>query len=159
PIGTIEALVRHDGKRVVRALFRGEAMGPLDALGDALAGVPLEAEALRAALAAVEARPGFFLHGVRDAGAFVEPVLATRAVALVGWREKYGTLAALRARRDAREAEGHTGFAGDEHRSRGALFRSVAEIYPGALRELESRSTAALSARARAADLALTGPA
>src|SRR5262249_11300250 len=83
PIGFAEALVRHDGAEVIAARLRGDVQGPLDLLGDALAGVRLEAGALHAALARAQIElPGFFLLGVRDASTFAELVLTTRDAAL-----------------------------------------------------------------------------
>jgi len=151
PIGVACALVRHDGARIVGARLRGDVQGPLDALGDALAGVPLEENAVRAALAGASAAPGFFLHGVRDPSVFVELVLETREAALAALRDKYATLAALRARRDA--AEGALGFDDDEHEARGAAFGALAARFPGALRELEALSASTLAARAQAVEL------
>jgi hypothetical protein len=150
PIGSACALVRHDGARVVAARLCGEAMGPLDALGAALAGVALDEDTVRAALTQAAAVPGFFLHGVRDVGLYAELVASTRAAALAALEDKYATLAALRARRDTHLAEGHDGFDDAEHAERGRAFRALAGPFPGALRQLEALPAATLAARAHA---------
>ena len=80
--------------------------------------------------------------------------MSTREIALADLAEKYAVLAALRARRDGREARGLVGFDDEELAARGAAFRAVAAGHPGALRELEAHTAATLTARAQAVERA-----
>jgi hypothetical protein len=74
--------------------------------------------------------------------------------------DKYQTLAALRARRDAQQASGALHFGDDETAARGAVMRRLARGFPGALRELQRCSHQLLAARAEAiADVRKGSPA
>jgi hypothetical protein len=158
PIGFVEALVRHDGARVIAARLRGDFQAPargLAALEVALAGVALEPTALRTAIAG--ALP--VLVGVVDAGVFADAVLESRAGALAALASKYRTLAALRSERDKYDKQSglNVSLARPPLRvpDRRDALRAVAGRHPGALRELDALSTAALEARAAAVDAAL----
>src|SRR5262249_32026165 len=144
PIGFVEALVRHDGARVIEARLRGDFQAPargLAALEAALAGVALDLVALRTAVAG--ALPP--LHRIAAAGIFAAAGRATRAEALAALAAKYRTLAALRAEREAAGAP-------IKDPSRRDAFRAVAARHPGALRELDTLDAAALAARAAAVE-------
>lgn len=70
---------------------------------------------------------------------------------------KYRALAALRARREALEAEGHDCFDEAEGAVRRRAFRRIARQFPGALRELDTSSAQTLEARAADVEAALRG--
>lgn len=78
-IGFAEALVRHDGARVLEARLRGDFIAPafaLRALEASLAGCPLVYGELGRRVDAAFRQPGAALHGMARLGVLAEAVLA-----------------------------------------------------------------------------------
>ena len=79
PAGFVEALLRHEGGQVLEARLRGDFMAPADLLAGlerALAGCPLEAQALGRRVDQAFSSPGAFIHGLSALGILPEALLA-----------------------------------------------------------------------------------
>ena len=82
PAGFVEALLRHEGGLVLEARLRGDFMAPADLLAGlerALAGCPLEAQALGRRVDQAFSAPGAFIHGLSALGILPEALLAAAA--------------------------------------------------------------------------------
>src|SRR5262249_6691608 len=131
PIGFVDALVRHDGARVIPARLRGHFQAPapgLAALDAALDASALDRLARRPAVSG-RVPP---VVGVVEAGIFAGAVLHTRDEALAALAKKYRELATLRTQRE------RLGATRLKRRERRDELRAVARAHPGALRELDA---------------------